>query len=135
MTTIADLKENFELFDDWESRYVYVLDIAKKLPPFPEDQKTDVNKVEGCVSQVWMLSEMKDGKFTFIGDSDAIIVRGLIGILRIAYDDKTPEEIAAVDIEQDFADLGLNSHLSPNRRNGFFAMVERIKQEANLEQA
>lgn len=129
--TLDDLIDNFALFDDWESRYTYVLDLAKQLPPFPEEAKTDKNKVEGCVSQVWMIPSHDGGKFSFIGDSDAHIVRGLIAILMIAYNDKTPQEVAAVDIEGSFEKLGLGSHLSPNRRNGFFAMVGRIKQEAS----
>lgn len=129
--TLDDLIDNFALFDDWESKYAYVLDLGRKLPPFPEDQKIDANKVEGCVSQVWMLTKMKDDKFTFVADSDAHIVRGLIGILHLAFNDKTADEIKNIDIEDAFKKLGMESHLSPNRRNGFFAMVGRIKGEAS----
>lgn len=125
--TLDDLVENFALFDDWESRYTYVLDLAKQLPPFPEDAKSPENKVEGCVSQVWMVPCLNEGTFSFTADSDAHIVRGLIAILMIAYNNKTADEISRVDIESTFETLGLSSHLSPNRRNGFFAMVGRIK--------
>ena len=127
METLDDIKEAFELVEDWEERYQMLIDIGKTLPEMPQDLKTDVNKVEGCVSQVWMVADKDQDKLRFIADSDAHIVRGLIGLLMAAYQDKTPAEIQEIDIEKEFQDLGLENHLSPNRRNGFYAMVGRIR--------
>lgn len=126
--SIDELAENFALFTDWEERYSYLIELGKGLPPMDEALKTDHTFVRGCTSRVWMVAEKgADGRYHFLADSDAHIVRGLIALLLAAYQDKTAEEIAAVDIEKIFADIGLNEHLSPNRRNGFVAMVERIK--------
>lgn len=126
-TNLSDLKENFALFDDWEERYRYLIDLGKALPPMDAALKTEETLVKGCTSQVWMVCEIKEGRLRFIADSDAHIVRGLIALVLAAYQDKTPEEIKAVDIEQTFKEIGLDQHLSPNRRNGFFAMVERVR--------
>lgn len=125
---LNELTENFSLFDDWEERYRYLLDLGKMLPAMDDALKTETARVHGCVSQVWMVSEAgADGRIHFTGDSDGLITRGLIAVLFSAYQDKTPKEIAAVDIEAAFNEIGLNEHLSPNRRNGFFAMVNRIR--------
>jgi|SRR5690606_33896255 len=122
------LIENFALLGEWEARYGYVLDLGKQLTPFPESEKTEANKVQGCVSQVWLLPvATASEKIDFVADSDSHIVRGLIAILKIVYGGRTKEEIAAFDMEAYFARLGLSEHLSPNRRSGFFAMVARIK--------
>ncbi len=124
----AELADNFKLLGDWEARYAYVLDLGKQLPPFPESGKIEANKVQGCVSQVWLLpSDSAPGSVDFIADSDSHIVRGLIAILKIVYGGKSREEVAAFDMEKFFTELGLSEHLSPNRRNGFFALVARIK--------
>ena len=125
---LQDLEENFALFDDWEERYRYLIDLGKELLPMEDSLKTDEALVNGCTSRVWLVCETIDGgKLHFTADSDAHIVRGLIALVLAAYQDKTPEEIAKVDIEQTFKEIGLDQHLSPNRRNGFFAMVERVK--------
>lgn len=130
LPSLNELTENFSLFDDWEERYRYLLDLGKMLPPMPDELKTETTRVHGCVSQVWMVSQQTaDGRIHFIGDSDGLITRGLIAVLFSAYQDKTPKEIAAVDIEAAFNEIGLNEHLSPNRRNGFFAMVGRIRSQ------
>jgi len=128
LPNIEDLTDNFALFDDWEERYKYLIDLGKILPPMDESLKTDETIVPGCTSRVWMVceTENKDGTIHFLADSDAHIVKGLIAILLSAYSGKTPAEIRALNIEDLFARIGLDSHLSPNRRNGFFAMVERI---------
>ncbi len=131
--SFADLAENFALFDDWEDRYRYLIDLGRKLPAFPDGFKTEAYKVRGCMSQVWMVPgrSATDGtRFAFAADSDAHIVKGLIAVLGILFSDKTPAEIAATDIEAAFNQLGLDQHLSPTRRNGFVAMVDRIKAEA-----
>jgi cysteine desulfuration protein SufE len=128
--TLDDLKENFSLFDDWEERYRYLIDLGKSLPPMDDHLKTDENKVHGCVSQVWMVTGFRDGRLEFTADSDAHIVRGLVAVLKAAYEGKTPEEIKSIDIEQAFQELGLEQHLSPNRRSGFFSMVETLRSVA-----
>ncbi len=126
--TLNDLIENFALFDDWEARYQYLIDLGDEVPSMEESLKTAVTEVKGCVSKVW-LHYTKDsfGKFHFHADSDGKITKGLVYIVLSAYNGRTAAEIGAVDIEQEFLKLGLNDHLSPNRRNGFFAMVERIR--------
>lgn len=126
--TPEELVENFEFLEDWEDRYGYLIELGKTLPLFGDDLKTEKNSVKGCTSQVWMVAfEQEEGRFSFIADSDAHIVRGLIAVLRVVYNDKSPTDIQNFDITTYFEKLGLSSHLSPNRRNGFFAMVERIK--------
>lgn len=128
MATINELQENFALFDDWEERYRYLIDLGKALPVMDEALKTDETIVKGCTSRVWMICQTgADGALHFIADSDAHIVRGLIALVLAAYQGKTPDEIGAVDIEATFKEIGLDAHLSPNRRNGFYAMVERVR--------
>ena len=129
-----ELFENFELFDDWEDRYRYIIDLGRKLPPFPDDAKKETHKVRGCMSQVWMVPGNMPGRedrFAFAADSDAHIVKGLIHILAILYCGKTAEEIASINAEETFAHLGLDQHLSPGRRNGLVSMVGRIQAAAS----
>lgn len=132
MQSMDEIKEAFDLVDDWEDRYQLIIDLGKSLPHMPAELKNDSNKVEGCVSQVWLVSEREGDRLHFQADSDAHIVRGLIGLLLMAFQDKPPEDILDVDIEAEFQNLGLEKHLSPNRRNGFYAMVGRIREMANL---
>ncbi|MEM7650761.1 MAG: SufE family protein [Pseudomonadota bacterium] len=127
LETLDELVENFALFEDWEERYRYLIDLGRTLPSMDEALKTEANLVKGCTSQVWMHHEIKDGKFTFIADSDAHIVRGLVAILYRAYQDKNVSEIGGIDIHGAFAKIGLDQNLSPNRRSGFFSMVEKIQ--------
>lgn len=127
MENLKDLQENFELFDDWEERYRYLIDLGRKLPKMDDALKNDQTLVRGCTSQVWLVPEIKDGVLYFQADSDAHIVRGLVALLVAAYQGQKLEDIPSIDIEQTFRDIGLEQHLSPNRRNGFFSMVERIK--------
>lgn len=124
---IDELIENFTLFDDWEDRYRYIIDLGKALPHMDEDLKVDTHIVPGCTSKVWMVGHVENGRLHFVADSDAQIVKGLIAVLMLAYQDKSPDEIKNLNIDSLFEKLGLSSHLSPNRRNGFFAMVGRIK--------
>lgn len=133
--TLHELEENFELLEGWEERYRYLIDLGKRLRPMPDALKTPVSKVDGCMSQVWLTAATKadaSGHVTmdYLADSDAIIVRGLIAVLLAAYDGKTPAEAAATDIGPIFDRLGLGEHLSMNRRNGFFAMIGRLRDEA-----
>jgi cysteine desulfuration protein SufE len=132
--TLDRIRSDFTLLDDWEDRYRYVIELGRELPPLPEALRTDVNKVRGCVSQVWLHSATRDGPhgpaFVFQGDSDAHIVRGLIAILFAIFQGKTASEILSSDAGAVFAELGLKEHLTPQRSNGFFAMVERIRADA-----
>lgn len=125
--TTDELIERFSLFDDWEERYAYIIQMGRKLPAFPESERIESNKVRGCVSQVWMVSERVGDTVVIQGDSDAFIVKGLVAILLALYSGLTPAQIATVDVEKLFADLDLSDHLTPNRRNGFFSMVQRIR--------
>lgn len=128
---LDELVENFALFDDWDDRYRYLIDLGRKLPAFPDDLKTEEHKVRGCMSQVWLVpGATAEGKFAFAADSDAHIVKGLIAVLGILYSGKPAAEVAAGDAEAAFRTLGLDQHLSPSRRNGLVAMVDKIKQYA-----
>lgn len=125
---INELVDNFSLFDSWEDRYAYLIDLGGRLPPMDDALKTENAKVRGCLSQVWMVMGWDDaGRLTLIADSDAQIVRGLIAVVMAIFAGRTRTEIGGQDIDAIFGRLGLDQHLSPNRRNGFFSMVERIK--------
>lgn len=131
--TIERLIDDFEILEDWEDRYRYVIELGKKLPPLDEALKNDQSKVTGCVSQVWLICDRSDGPpltLSFRGTSDAHIVQGLIAILLRLYNNKTPQEIMSVDAGSLFHRLGLDEHLSPQRSNGLAAMVKRIRQDA-----
>lgn len=126
-----ELAESFELFDDWEDRYRFLIDMGKALPPLDESQKTDANKIHGCQSNVWMVADrIDDGKLDFLVDSDSSIVRGLAAILRAVYAKRQPQEILGYDIKELFKEIGLDQHLSMGRRNGLDGMVARIREEA-----
>ncbi|MBM3264444.1 MAG: SufE family protein, partial [candidate division Zixibacteria bacterium] len=125
-----NLIDDFSHLEDWEERYQEIIDLGRKLPPLPDRYKTDEYKVRGCVSQVWLVPRVNDAippKISFIADSDAHIVRGLVALLLMIYSEKSPQEILAVDIESIFNRLELGSHLSPSRSNGFQAMVKKIR--------
>ncbi len=133
--TFDTIKSDFELLDEWEDRYRYVIELGRALPPFPEALRTDVNKVRGCASQVWLATQPTmgpDGKprLALQGTSDAMIVLGLIAVLFAIYQDKSLKEILDTDAQAIFADLGLKDHLTPQRSNGLAAMVERIRSDA-----
>ena len=128
--TIESLQADFELLDDWEERYRYVIELGKLLPALDEKWRTPQYKVSGCASQVWIHAE-HDGKvLKFTGDSDALIVKGLIAIAFMMFYGKTPEQILAQDAAAVFAKLGLKDHLTPQRSNGLASMVARIKSDA-----
>lgn len=125
---IEEIVDNFALLEDWEDRYRYLIDLGSRLPPMAEALKTEETRVRGCMSQVWMVMKWDENKrFFLLADSDAQIVKGLIAVLYVAFQGKTAPEAAATDINAIFGKLGLDEHLSPNRRNGFYAMVERIR--------
>jgi cysteine desulfuration protein SufE len=132
--TIDTIIESFGYLDDWEERYRYLIELGRDLPPFPDEERTSANKVEGCASQVWLLSRVTPSPegpvLTFQGDSDAHIVKGLVALILAFYSGRTAREIAAMDAGALLADLGLSDHLTPQRSNGVRAMVQRIKGEA-----
>ncbi len=125
-----EIAEDFEFLDDWEDRYRHVIELGKAMEPLDEALKVPATKVHGCVSQVWLISDIRDGHFHFRGDSDAMIVRGLIAILGALYNGLTPDEVLAVDAPAELARLGLDQHLSAQRSNGLRSMVERIRKLA-----
>ncbi|MGB7433674.1 MAG: SufE family protein [Ahrensia sp.] len=133
----ADLQtiiDDFEFLDDWEDRYRYVIELGRALPPYPEQARTADNKVNGCVSQVWLNTTINDAGgervLSFEGDSDAHIVRGLVAIMIAAMSGQPASAIQTMDIEALMGQLGLDEHLSPQRSNGLRSMVERMKRDA-----
>lgn len=125
-----ELVEDFEFLDDWEDRYRTVIELGKEMPPLDEALKVPATKVDGCASQVWLHPQITDATFHFRGDSDALIVRGLIAVLHKLYDGMPTSEIATVDAKAEMARLGLDEALSAQRSNGLNAMIARIKAEA-----
>ena len=134
--SIAEAQEaligEFAFFDDWLERYQYLIDLGRKLPAFPEEYRRDEFKLKGCQSQVWLVGEKRDGRLVFHAISDAAIVSGIIAVLLRVYSNRTPGEIVAT--EPDFiAEIGLDAHLSPTRKNGLGAMLTAIKGRAQAE--
>ena len=135
MTTIDEIRDNFALLEEWDDRYRYVIELGRTLQPMPEAEHSLENKVQGCVSQVWLSKSLElgggDGPvLKYLGDSDAHIVRGLIAILLTLYSGRTPQEILATDASDVFDEFGFREHLTPQRSNGLRAMVERIRSDA-----
>ena len=131
--TIDRIMQNFDVLTDWEDRYRYIIELGRKLPSFDEKYKIDANLVQGCVSQVWLVTDVRDGDppvIEFRADSDAQIVKGLVAILLSLYSGKTAREILTADIRSIFQKLDLAKHLSLNRANGFASMVKRIHELA-----
>lgn len=122
-----DIIETLSFFDSWDDRYKYIIDLGRELPPLPESERRDENLVRGCQSKVWLSSEPRDGHLYFYVDSDAFIVKGLLGIVLAAYNSKSPADIRAFDIGGYFEALDLMRHLSPTRGSGLQAMVARIQ--------
>lgn len=131
---VAELIEDFTFLDGWEERYMHVIDLGKAMDPLPEADQIEANKVRGCASQVWLVSDRNtEGHLVFRGDSDAHIVRGLVAIAVQVFSDKSDAVIQGLDTEALFDDLGLSEHLSSQRANGLRSMVERIKREAGAQ--
>lgn len=122
-----EIAETFEFLDDWEDRYRHVIELGRDLPPMPEALKVAANKVNGCASQVWLFPQIENGRFDFLGASDAMIVSGLIAVLHALYAGRPLAEVPGVDAAGALKRLGLDEHLSSQRSNGLRAMVERIK--------
>ncbi len=135
MTDIDTIKDDFAFLDDWEDRYRYVIELGKAMPDLPEEDRTDANKVRGCASQVWLVTETAAGDdadpvMVFRGDSDAHIVRGLVAILLAAASGRKASDLSTLDAGLLLDELGLGEHLTAQRANGLRSMVERIKAEA-----
>jgi cysteine desulfuration protein SufE len=134
MTTIEEIRDNFELLEDWDDRYRYVIELGRTLEPMPEAEHSPENKVQGCASQVWLSKKLERNAagavLRYLGDSDAHIVRGLIAILLTLYSGRSPKEILATDATAVFEEFGFREHLTPQRSNGLRSMVERIRSDA-----
>ena len=128
--SFEDIESDMGFLDDWEDRYRYVIDLGKSLPPMEDALKTPATKVDGCASQVWLHPSREGGRIDFEGDSDAMIVKGLIAVLRSLYGRKTPQEILAIDPQGALGKLGLDQALSSQRSNGLRAMVARLREIA-----
>jgi cysteine desulfuration protein SufE len=133
--TIDDIIDNFELIEDWDDRYRYLIELGRDLPPLSDTDRSEANKVRGCASQVWLATSVERGLageplLRFAGDSDAHIVRGLIAILFALYSGRPAQEILSRDAGEVFERLGLREHLTPQRSNGFRSMVERMRADS-----
>jgi cysteine desulfuration protein SufE len=124
------IASDFAFLDEWEDRYRYIIELGRKLPPLPEAERTADNKVRGCASQVWLATHFADGRLRFDGDSDALIVRGLVALAIALFDDKTPAEVLATDAEAYFDRLDLRAHLTAQRSNGLRSLIDRIRADA-----
>jgi len=134
--SVDEIIENFELLEEWDDRYRYLIELGRALPPLPDAVRIDANRVQGCASQVWLSTSIKPNGgsgpvLSFEGDSDAHIVRGLIAILFALYSGKRADDILKADAIKLFEKLGLREHLTPQRSNGFRSMVDRIRRDAN----
>jgi cysteine desulfuration protein SufE len=125
-----DIQENLSLLEDWEDRYRYIIELGQALPPLAAAERSAENKVHGCVSQVWLVSEPEGANLRYRGESDAMIVRGLVAVLIALYSGRPAHEIAETDAIAIFDRLGLREHLTTQRSNGLVAMVKRIRDEA-----
>lgn len=125
-----EIAEDFDFLDDWEDRYRHVIDMGRAMDPLEPAFQVPATKVDGCASQVWLVPEIKDGVFSFRGDSDAMIVRGLVAVLRALYNDVPVADVAKIDAVAELGRLGLNDHLSAQRSNGVRSMIERIRSVA-----
>ena len=126
--TIDEIVENFSFLDEWDDRYGYLIELGRLLTPLPDEARVAANKVNGCVSQVWVEPRVEGDRVTFRGDSDAHIVRGLVAIALALYSGRPAREIAETDAEPVFREIGLAEHLTPQRANGLRAMVARIRE-------
>lgn len=126
-----EIVEDFSLFDTWDEKYEYIIDMGKKLKPLEEQYKKDENKIKGCQSTVWMISELKDGKVVYRAESDAVIVKGLVSMLIRVLSGHAPQEI--IDAKLDFIDkIGMKQHLAQTRSNGLLSMVKQMKLDATV---
>lgn len=125
-----EIIEDLAFFDDWEQRYQYIIDLGKSIPGLPEEKRTPDRLVKGCQSSVWLIESYDNGRITFEVDSDAVIVQGLLALVLAAYNNKSPKDILAFDIDGYFKALDLERHISPTRGNGLRAIVAKIQELA-----
>ncbi|QDU05310.1 Cysteine desulfuration protein SufE [Gimesia chilikensis] len=134
--TIDELLEEFDFLGDWEERCDFLIDLGFELPPMPETEKTEANRVHGCQSMVWLTTDLQESEGRKVlrinADSDALIVKGLIAVLLAIYQNRTPEEVLKIDVKDYFSRLQLDKYLSTQRKNGLMGMVERVQQEARV---
>lgn len=134
--TIDELLEEFDFLGDWEERCDFLIDLGFELPPMPETEKTEANRVHGCQSMVWLTTDLQESEGRKVlrinADSDALIVKGLIAVLLAIYQNRTPEEVLKIDVKEYFSRLQLDKYLSTQRKNGLMGMVERVQQEARV---
>ena len=130
MEDIEVISDNLAMLDDWEDKYQYLIELGEKLPSLEDKYKTDEWKVSGCQSQVWLVPEYHDEKLSFRGDSDAIMVKGIIAVIMAIYQNKSAQDIKKIAVEKIFAKLGLQEYLSLSRRNGMMSMVDKIRHYA-----
>ncbi|WP_228259418.1 SufE family protein [Siculibacillus lacustris] len=140
MPSLDDILSDFDVIDDWEERYRYLIELGRGLPPLDEAERTDANKVRGCASQVWLSTRIEadvpgDPRLWLTGDSDAHIVKGLVAVILAMFSGRRASEILALDPEPTFAALHLREHLTPQRANGVASMIERIRHEARTARA
>jgi cysteine desulfuration protein SufE len=134
-TSIDTIRDDFAFLDDWEDRYRYIIDLGRELPAFPDAARDDAHKVQGCVSQVWLETKRGPGPdpvLSFLGDSDAHIVRGLVAIMLTLFSGKRAQAVLSTDAEATMHELGLDEHLTPQRANGLRSMIKRIRHEAEV---
>lgn len=124
-----EIIDEFAIYDDWMDKYEYIIELGKELPAIQEDKKTDDRLIEGCQSRVWLATDLNEGKMSFTADSDAIITKGIIGLLIRVLNNETPEDVAKSDLHF-INDIGLHEHLSPTRSNGLASMVKKMKMSA-----
>jgi cysteine desulfuration protein SufE len=139
-TSLDEIVANFDLLEEWDDRYRYLIELGRSLDPLPEEAHSEANKVRGCASQVWLESQAEAGpgpqtRLSFRGDSDAHIVRGLVALTLAIYSGRTAAEIIATDAFATYEKLGLAAHLTPQRSNGVRSMIERIKSDARAASA
>ncbi|KAA0142453.1 SufE family protein [Gimesia chilikensis] len=134
--TIDELLEEFDFLGDWEERCDFLIDLGFELPPMPDTEKTEANRVHGCQSMVWLTTDLQESEGRKVlrinADSDALIVKGLIAVLLAIYQNRTPEEVLKIDVKDYFSRLQLDKYLSTQRKNGLMGMVERVQQEARV---
>jgi cysteine desulfuration protein SufE len=130
LRAIDAIADDFAILSDWDDRYRYIIELGRTLEPLPASERNAATKVSGCVSQVWIAADLQSTRLHFRGDSDSSLVKGLIAIALSIFNDKTPQQILAIDAHKTFLALGLDAHLTPQRSNGVRAMILRIKADA-----
>jgi cysteine desulfuration protein SufE len=130
LPSFDDIAADFAFIEDWDEKYRYLIDLGRNLPPLTDEERSEANKVRGCASQVWLVFEGEGDTLAFRGDSDAAIVKGLVGLMMSLYSGQSRDEAKALDAEARLAEIDLKEHITPQRSNGVASMIARIKEEA-----